>query len=170
MPKHWMGKIFIGRTDAEPEALIFWLPNVKSQLIGKDPDPGKDRRQEGEGGERGWDGGCHHWLIGHEFEQTPGDSEGQRNLVHCSSWGLKATEQQQKHIESKTPPIFSGCIQNFKNQLREMRKYGPARTGNIFSPRNHFWTSVFIMDERDFTSSDYKHSGFPTTNNINKEK
>ena len=38
--------IFIGRTDAEAEAPILWPPDAKSQLIGKDPDAGKDRRQE----------------------------------------------------------------------------------------------------------------------------
>ena len=45
--------------------------------------------QKIEGGEdgRGWD--AHHWLNGHEYEQTPGDSEGQRSLVWCSPWGCK---------------------------------------------------------------------------------
>ena len=44
-PVHPKGKqslIFIGRTDTKAEAPILWLPDVKSQLIGKDPDPGKD--------------------------------------------------------------------------------------------------------------------------------
>ena len=41
--------IFIGRTDAEAEVLIFWPPDVKSQLIGKDPDAGKDWRQKEKG-------------------------------------------------------------------------------------------------------------------------
>ena len=46
--------------------------------------------------------GWHHQLSEHEFEQTPGDSEGQRNLAYCSPWGCKrvrhdlATEQEQK--------------------------------------------------------------------------
>ena len=57
--------------------------------IGKDPDAGKDwRRQETETTEDemvGW----HHRLDGHEFEQAPGDSEGQRSLVCCSPWGCK---------------------------------------------------------------------------------
>ena len=45
--------------------------------------------------------GRHHQLNGHEFEQTPGDSEGQKSLVWCSPWGHKesdATEQQQLQI------------------------------------------------------------------------
>ena len=41
-PKRYQSRIFIGRTDAEAEAPIFWPPDTKSQLIGKDPDVGKD--------------------------------------------------------------------------------------------------------------------------------
>ena len=63
--------IFIGRTETEVEALILWPPNVKSQLITKDSDAGKDWRQEEKKGTTedqmvGW----HHQLSGHEFEQT----------------------------------------------------------------------------------------------------
>ena len=76
--------IFIGRTDAEAEAPILWPPDVKSWLIRKDPDAGKDWREE----QKGMTGyemvGWHHWLNGHEFEQTPGDGEGQGGLACCS--------------------------------------------------------------------------------------
>ena len=41
-----MTSVFIGRTDAETEASVLWPPDMKSQLTGKDPDAGKDRRQE----------------------------------------------------------------------------------------------------------------------------
>ena len=67
--------MFIGRTDAEAEAPLLWSPDEKSWLIRKDPDAGKDWRQEEKGtieeGMVGWP----HWLNGHEFEQTQGDSE-----------------------------------------------------------------------------------------------
>ena len=59
--------IFIGRTDAEAETPIIWLPDVKNWLIGIDPDAGKDWRQEKgitEDEMVGW----HHWLSGCEFE------------------------------------------------------------------------------------------------------
>ena len=73
-PKGNQPWIFIGRTDAEAEAPILWPPDAKSQLIGKDPDAGKDWRQE----EKGTAGdGWHHRLNGQEFEPTQGDSEGQ---------------------------------------------------------------------------------------------
>ena len=45
-PKGNQPWILIGRTKAEAEALILWPPDAKSQLIGKDPDAGKDRRQK----------------------------------------------------------------------------------------------------------------------------
>ena len=67
--------IFIGKTDAEAKALILWPPDVKSQLIGKDPDAVKDWRQE-KGVTEDEMVGWRHWLNEHEFEQTPGDSEG----------------------------------------------------------------------------------------------
>ena len=60
--------IFIGRTDAEAEAPICWLPDVKSWLIGKDRDAGKDWGQEEKGTTEDEIVGWHHWLSGHESE------------------------------------------------------------------------------------------------------
>ena len=59
---------FIGRTDAEADATILWPPDVVSQLIGKDPDAGKDRQQEEKGATEDEIVGWHHWLSEHEFE------------------------------------------------------------------------------------------------------
>ena len=81
--------IFIGRTDAEAEVPILWPPDVKNWLIGKDPDAGKDWRREEKGRTENGMVAWHHWLNGHEFEQTPGDSKGQVSLVCCSPWGNK---------------------------------------------------------------------------------
>ena len=82
-PKGNQCRIFIGRT----ETPILWPPDAKSRLVGKDPDAGKDGGQEKRAteDEMAW----HHRLNGHESEQTPGDSEGQRSLVCCSPWGCK---------------------------------------------------------------------------------
>ena len=62
----WM---FIEKTDAEAETPIFWLPDVKNQLIGKDPDAGKDWRQEEKGRTEDEMVGWHHWLNGHELSK-----------------------------------------------------------------------------------------------------
>ena len=78
--------IFIGRTDAE--APILWLTEAKSQLIGKEPDAGKDRKQE-KGATDDEMAGWHPPINGHEFEQTSGDSEGQGSLACCSPWDRK---------------------------------------------------------------------------------
>ena len=88
-PKGKQPLIFFGRIDAEAEAPILWPPDVKRQLTGKDPDAGKDRGQEEKGETEDEMVGWHHRLNGHEFEQTPGDSEGQGSLVCCSPRGHK---------------------------------------------------------------------------------
>ena len=72
-PVHSKGNqswIFITRTDAEAEAPILWPPDAKNWLIGKDSDGGKDGRQEEKGMTADEMVGWHHWLNGHEFEQT----------------------------------------------------------------------------------------------------
>ena len=91
-PKGNQSWIFIGRTDAEAEAPTLWPPDVKSQLIRKDSDAGKDWEQEEKGATEDEMVGWHHWLNGHEFEQTPGDSEGQGSLACCSSWDHKVLD------------------------------------------------------------------------------
>ena len=77
-PKQNQPLIFIGRTDAEAPTL--WKPLSKSWLIGKDPNVGKDRRQEEKGMTEDEMVGWHHWLNQDEFEQTPGDGEEQGSL------------------------------------------------------------------------------------------
>ena len=84
--QYWM---FIGRTDAEAETPVHWPPDARSQLIKKVPDTQKDWRQEEKGMTENEMLGWHHRLNGHEFEQAPGDGEGQGGLVCCSPWGPK---------------------------------------------------------------------------------
>ena len=98
-PKGNQSWIFIGRTDDEAETPILWAPDAKNWLIEKDPDAGKDWKQEEKGTIEDEMVGWHHWLNGHESEQTPANSAGQGSLVCCSSWGRKesynlVTEQQ----------------------------------------------------------------------------
>ena len=88
-PKWNQSWIFIGRTDAEAEAPILWPPDAKSQLIGKDPDAGKDWRQEEKGTTEDEMAGWHHWLIGYEFEQVPEVGDRQASLACCSQWGRR---------------------------------------------------------------------------------
>ena len=84
--------IFIGRTDAEAETPILWPPVVKNWLIGKDPDAGKDQRQEKKRTTEDEMVGWHHQLDEHEFEQALGVGNGQESLVCCSPWGRKVLD------------------------------------------------------------------------------
>ena len=67
-PKGNQSWVFIGRTDVEAETPILWPPHAKSWLIGKDPNAGKDWRQEEKGMTEDEMAGWHHWLDGHGFE------------------------------------------------------------------------------------------------------
>ena len=84
--------VFIGRTDAEAETPILWPNDAKNWLIGKDPDAGKDRRQEEKGTTEDKIVGWHHRLNGHEFQQAPGVGDGQGGLACCDSWGRKESD------------------------------------------------------------------------------
>ena len=87
-PKGNQSWLFIGRADAEAEAAILWPPDVKNWLNGKDPDIGKDWRQE-KGMTEDEMVGWHHQLDGHEFEQARGIGDGQGDLTCCSPWSRK---------------------------------------------------------------------------------
>ena len=89
-PKGNQSWIFIGRTDAE--APILWPPDAKSWLTRKDPDVGKDWRQEEKGTTEDEMVGQHHRLDGQESEQVPGVGDGQGGLVCCSPWGLRESD------------------------------------------------------------------------------
>ena len=75
-PKGNQSWIVIGGTDAEAETPIPWPPDVKNWLIGKDPDAGKDWRQE-KGTTEDETAGWHHWLNEHESEKAPEVGDGQ---------------------------------------------------------------------------------------------
>ena len=84
--------IFIGRTYTESETPIFWPPDAKNWLIWKDPDDGKDWRQEEKGTTEDEMVGWHHWLNGHGFGWTPGVGDEQGGLACCDSWGCKESD------------------------------------------------------------------------------
>ena len=83
-PKGNQSWIFVGRTDAEAESPTLWLPDMKTWLIGKDPDAGKDWGQEEKGTTEDEMVGWHHLLNGHECEQAPVDGERPGRLAGCS--------------------------------------------------------------------------------------
>ena len=88
-PKGDQSWVFIGRTDFEAATPILCPPDVKSWLIWKDPDAGKDWGQEEIGMTEDEMVGWHHQLNGHEFGSAPGVGDGQGGLACCGSWGRK---------------------------------------------------------------------------------
>ena len=105
-PKGNQSWIFIGRTDAEVEAPVLWPPDVKSWLIRKDPDAGKDWGQEEKGTTEGEMAGWHHWLIGHESGWTPGVGYGQGGLACWSPWGCKESDTTEWPNWMEENPIY----------------------------------------------------------------
>ena len=91
-PKGNQSWIFTGRTDVEAETPILWPPDVKSWLIGKDPDAGKDCGQEEKGTTEDEMVGWYHWLKVHEFGLILGVGDGQGGLACCSPWGGKESD------------------------------------------------------------------------------
>ena len=95
-PKGNQPWIFIGSVDTEPESPILCPPHAKSWLIVKDPDARKDWGQEEKRATEDEMVGWHHWLNGHEFEQTKRDIEGQGSLACCSPWGHKELDMTER--------------------------------------------------------------------------
>ena len=79
----------MGRTDAKAEIPTLWPPDVKNWLIGKNPDAGKDWRQEEQGMTEDEIEGWHYQLDGREFEQALEIGDGQGSLVYWSPWSHK---------------------------------------------------------------------------------
>ena len=95
-PKGNQSWIVIGKTDAEAEALIPWLPDAKNWLFGKAPDAGKDWRQEEKGPTEDEMVGWHHQPDGHQFEQASSASHGQGSPACCSPWGHKESDMTER--------------------------------------------------------------------------
>ena len=83
---------FFGRNDAKAETAVLWPSHVKSWLIGKDSDAGRDWGQEEKGMTEDEMAGWHHRLDGHEFRWTLGAGDGQGGLACCDSWGRKESD------------------------------------------------------------------------------
>ena len=129
-PKEYQSWIFIRRTDAEAETPILWTPDVKNWLTGKDPDAGKDWRQEEKEMTEHEMVGWRHWLNTHEFEQTLGDGDGQGNLSCCSPWGHKEINITEKSVQFSCS-VVSDLLRH--HGLQHTRLPCPSLTPRVYS-------------------------------------
>ena len=100
--------VFFERNDAKAETSVLWPPHVKSWLIGKGSDAGRDWGQGEKGKTEDEMAGWHHWLDGHESEWTPGVGDGQGGLACCDSWGRQESDMTEQLIWSD----LIVCLQN----------------------------------------------------------
>ena len=112
--------IFIGRTMLKLKLQsILWPPDMKNWLLRKDPDAGKDWRQEEKGTTEDEMVGWHHQLDGHQFEQVLGVGDGQGDLACFSPWGRKEsdmTEQLNCALLAGVPPRWWCVLLNTSQQ------------------------------------------------------
>ena len=128
--------MFIGRTDAEAETPVLWPPDVKSWLIWKDPDAGKDWRQQEKGtteDEMVW---WHHRFNGHRFGWTPGVGDGQGGPVYCGSWGCK---------ESDTTEWLNCYLIDLKKKKKSLEELFIRKSGKLSWQGKSCWHNVFSL-------------------------
>ena len=106
--------VFFGRNDAKAEAPVLWPPHVKSWLIGKDSDAGRDWRQEDKGTTEDEMDGWHHRNDGHEFEWTPGVGGGQGGLECCNSRARKESDMTELLNWTELKETKDLCMENYK--------------------------------------------------------
>ena len=102
--------VFIGRIDVEAETPILWPHDAKSWLIWKDPDAGRDWRQEEKGATEDEMVGWHHRLNGHGFGWTPGVDDGQGGLECCGSWGHKVSDTTERLNWTEVTSVISNSL------------------------------------------------------------
>ena len=135
---------------AEAEAPILWPPDVKNQLIRKDPDAGKDWRQEEKGTTEDEMVGWHHWLM-----SLSKVGDGQGGLVSCGSWGCKELDTTKwlnwtTGSVSKESACNAGNIGDVSSVPRFRRSPGggngnPRQYSNLKNPmdRGSWWATVY---------------------------
>ena len=108
--------VFFGRNDAKAETPIFWPPHVKSWLIGKDSDAGRDCGQEEKGMTEDEMAGWHHRFDGRESEWTLGVGDGQGGPECCDSWGCKESNTTERLNWTELNWSFPFLLRNIRIQ------------------------------------------------------
>ena len=127
-PKGDESWVFFGRTDVEAETPILWPPHVKSWLVGKDSDAGRDWGQEEKGTTEDEMAGWHHWLNGCEFGWTLGVGDGQEGPACCSSWGCKESDTTERLNWTEGRCTVSVIFSGVKKANASFIKEGKSRS------------------------------------------
>ena len=114
----------------------FAPPQVKSWLIGKDPDAGKEWRQEEKGTTEDEMVGWHHWLKRHEFEQALEDGEGQGSLACCSPWGHKESDTTEQ-LNYNNNLLFQLALCNFGQQTAKCSGHEHIPLDSLMPEQEH---------------------------------
>ena len=142
-PKGDHSWVFIGRTDTDAETPILWPPDVKSWLIGKDSDAGKDWRQEEKGTAEDEMAGWHQWLDGHGFEWTPGVGDGPGGLACCGSWGCKELDITEWLNWTELKEILTELSgEQLNNWVESMTKFLRVNSVWLATPAETYWNMV----------------------------
>ena len=121
-PKGNQPEYLLEGLDAEAEVLIFWPPDLRSQLTGKDPDADEDWGQEEKGGDRGWDG----WLaLPTQWTWIWANSRRQGSLACCSPWGHKQLDTTEWLNNNNLPNKYSRSLSYLLGYCSEQRVPAP---------------------------------------------
>ena len=142
---------FFGRNDAKAESPVLWPPHVKSWLIGKDSDAGRDWGQEEKRTTEDEMAGWHHWLDGRESEWTPGVGAGQGGLACCNSWGRKELDTTEQLIWSEVYSHLLGCRE-------KVLAIGTGMKTDLFQSYGHCWVFQICwhIECSTFTASSFR--------------
>ena len=143
-PKGNQPWIFIERTYAE--TLILWPPDAKSQLTGKDPDAGKDWRQE-KGTTEDEMVGWHHQLNGHEFEQVPRVGDEQGSLACCSPWGFRGSDTTEWLNSNNNGRIILAILIFSENLWCLINLYSEFQSPSSNSHTQHIFVMLYLSLE-----------------------
>ena len=128
--------LFFERNDAKGETPVLWPPHVKSWLIGKDSDAGRDWGQEEKGTTENEMAGWHHRLDGYDFGWTPGVGDGQEGLACCDSWGRKELDTTEQLNWLTDWPVMSRIIWNWTEQDEKKKEERAI----------YFWIKTYILN------------------------
>ena len=146
-PKENQSWTFIGRANADAEAPILWPLDANNWLTGKDPDAGKEWRQEEKGTTEDEMVGWHHWLKVHEFEQAPRVGDRLGSLACCSPWGRKELNMIEWLNWTTNYSIYIICHSNSHHSLMYYPSFGliyPLNLGTyLISLFEMFFNSMF---------------------------